>query len=332
MTSDESVTPDPASESSPPPRTLQLPRDSLRTVFLEMVYSPSGPAARIDDKEAAVRGTGTGFLYRHKSETFIITARHNLTGRHWETNEYLSQKSLVQPTHIRFTLRGKHPGLPDAVLASNATTTLRMYVGRLIDEDYKPTWLEHPTHRAEMDVAAIRISDVAEVQMFPWDETYIGEDEHSKLLITQPLSIVGYPYGLSSGPALPLWIQGSIASEPALHYDHNGRSLPVFLLDARTREGQSGSPVVLLHRPNTTLANSRGEMVITQGFYSRLLGVYTGRISKDSDLGFVWRIEDAVGVCEGVQPQYPFEPLPRIKHDPPNLFGSLRDEGDCAHL
>lgn len=328
MTPDEPVSPDLAAEGIPiGARTLNIPRDSLRTVFLEMIFSPSGPDAQVDDKYAVVRGTGTGFLYQHQGKPFIITARHNLTGRNWETNEFLNQDYPVEPTHIRFTLRGRHPASPEIVFMSGANP-LCVFVGRLIDEGYMPTWLEHPVHRTEMDVAAIPFPDLGQAQMFPWDEADIGEDEHTKLLITQPLSIVGYPYGLSSGPALPLWIQGSIASEPSLYYTHNGRDLPAFLVDARTRKGQSGSPVVLMHRPNTTLATTGGGMKVTTGFYSRLLGVYTGRISTDSDLGFVWRMEDVINVCEGVRPDYPFKPLPRIKPDPPNLFGSLHDEGD----
>lgn len=327
MTSDEPVAPENAAGDSPmQARTLNIPRDSLRTVFLEMIFSPSGPDAQIDDKYAVVRGTGTGFLYRDQGKTFVITARHNLTGRNWETNEFINQDYPVEPTHIRFTLRDRNPISPDVVFVSGGPNRLRMYAAALIDEEYRPTWLEHPTRRAEMDVAAIPFSDTDSAQVLPWDETDIGEDDYSKLILTQPLSIVGYPYGLSSGPALPLWIQGSIASEPALYYTHNGRHIPAFLIDARTRKGQSGSPVVLLHRPSTTLATISG-MKVTTGFYSRLLGVYTGRVSADSDLGFVWHIDDAVNVCRGVRPDYPFEPLPSVPPKPPNFFGSLHNDG-----
>jgi hypothetical protein len=82
MTPDEPVTAElEAGGSRIQARTLNIPRDSLRTVFLEMIFSPNGPDAQIDDKYAVVRGTGTGFLYREQGKTFIITARHNLTGR-----------------------------------------------------------------------------------------------------------------------------------------------------------------------------------------------------------------------------------------------------------
>jgi hypothetical protein len=168
MTPDEPVTPDLAAGESP----IQAPRwtfrgDSLRTVFLEMIFSPSGPDAKIDDKYAVVRGTGTGFLYQDQGKTFIVTARHNLTGRNWETNEFINQDYAVEPTHIRFTLRARNPASPDIVFASGGPNSLSMYVSALIDEDYKPTWLEHPIHRAEMDVAAIPFPDTDQAQMLP---------------------------------------------------------------------------------------------------------------------------------------------------------------------
>src|SRR6478736_9347696 len=136
MTPDEPVAPDLAAGESPiQARTLNIPRDSLRTVFLEMIFSPSGPDAPVDDKYAVVRGTGTGFLYRDQGKTFIITARHNLTGRNWETNEFINQDYPVEPTHIRFTLRGRHPASPDVVFVSDGSNRLRIYASALIDED-----------------------------------------------------------------------------------------------------------------------------------------------------------------------------------------------------
>jgi hypothetical protein len=51
MTPDEPVAPDLAASGSPiEARTLNIPRDSLRTAFLEMIFSPSGPDAQVDEK------------------------------------------------------------------------------------------------------------------------------------------------------------------------------------------------------------------------------------------------------------------------------------------
>jgi hypothetical protein len=58
--------------------------------------------------------------------------------------------------------------------------------------------------------------------------------------ITQQLSIVGYPFGRTGGGGFPIWVQGWIATEPSIDFD----ALPCFLIDSRTRPGQSGSPVV----------------------------------------------------------------------------------------
>jgi hypothetical protein len=311
---------------------LLIPRDAMRTVFLEMIFSPKGPDAEITDEDAVIRGKGTGFLYRDRGKVFVITARHNLTGRNWETNEFMNQDGYpVEPTHIRITMRRKVTSSSEEIIfigqpgTTSVEIPLGMHVAALIDESWKPTWLEHPENRAAVDVAAIPFPDDGTMQMLPWEEKDVGEDEYSKLAITQDLSIAGYPFGLVSGPALPLWIRGSIASEPSLYYTHNGRNIPAFLIDARTRKGQSGSPVMLFRLPATIVAGPDGIPKLTTGFNSRLLGVYTGRIANESDLGFVWRMEEALKVCRGVKPDYPFKPLPRIASDPPNVFGSIRN-------
>ena len=48
--------------------------------------------------------TGTGVLYRSGSDTFIVTAWHNVTGRHSETLEPLSGGQTYGP-HCKSALR-----------------------------------------------------------------------------------------------------------------------------------------------------------------------------------------------------------------------------------
>jgi hypothetical protein len=64
----------------------------------------------------------------------------------------------------------------------------------------------------------------------------------------------------------------------------DGSRRPVFLIDCRSRPGQSGSPVVLHHGYHARAANSIGFRAS-----SELLGVYSGRINEHSDLGRVWK-------------------------------------------
>jgi hypothetical protein len=56
---------------------------------------------------------------------------------------------------------------------------------------------------------------------------------------------------------------------------------PVFLIDATTRGGMSGSPVVLrIYGDYATIGGKS---------WTRFLGVYSGRIHDQTEIGRVWR-------------------------------------------
>jgi hypothetical protein len=57
-----------------------------------------------------------------------------------------------------------------------------------------------------------------------------------------PVSVIGYPLGLSAGESWPIWKTGHIASD--LDIDSES-GWPAFLIYATTRSGMSGTPVVL---------------------------------------------------------------------------------------
>jgi hypothetical protein len=279
---------------------VQIPRESIRSVFLEMVYVGHGDTDNPGPETTLAHGTG--FFCRVDGTDFLVTARHNLSGRHWETKEYLYEHHPVAPTHIRIGLRGTPPpGGYDL----NVPQQIRLYQVALTDAD-GPLWHEHPTYRDLMDVAVLPLSLPTDdnVLVLPWEpQTAEVADANNKLWVTQDITIVGYPYGLNSGE-LPLWARGTIASEPSFLYTYKDRELPLFLSDARTRPGQSGSPVLLFRPPGTLLVTDKGEVAVTKGTQSKLLGVYTGRVNGDSDLGFVWRIGEVWTICrEGVRGQ-----------------------------
>jgi hypothetical protein len=97
------------------------------------------------------------------------------------------------------------------------------------------------------------------------------------------VSVVGFPFGLTAGGALAVWATGFIATDPDVDY----AGLPVFLIDCRSRQGQSGSAVIA-HRTGGAVATETGVMV-GGGVMTRFLGIYSGRVNAESDLGFVWK-------------------------------------------
>ena len=70
--------------------------------------------------------------------------------------------------------------------------------------------------------------------------------------------------------------------------DIDFRDLPVFLIDSRTRPGQAGSAVIA-YRSGGSVAMTGGATAMFGGPASRFLGIYSGRINDQSDLGLVWK-------------------------------------------
>jgi hypothetical protein len=283
----------------------QIPHESFRAVFLELLYSQDGAAADKGALENAGKcGTASGFLYRVDGDCFLVTAGHVLSGRHWETSEYGSRHS-VEPTHVRIGFReAPKDGKYDATIPH----PIHQFATPLLNGEGNPAWVEHPRYGHTMDVGALRINNIEKIethykaQVLAW-ESVASKTLTQQLWVAQDVFVVGYPFGLSSGFQLPLWLRGTIASEPAFAYVHCGEPLPLFLIDARSREGQSGAPVLLYYHPGSLVPRGDGTAQITGAGYSQLLGVYSGRTSDESDLGFVWRIQAIPELCRsGVPP------------------------------
>ena len=100
----------------------------------------------------------------------------------------------------------------------------------------------------------------------------------------QTISVVGFPFGIQAGGSLAVWATGFVASEP----DINFGDLPVFLVDCRSRPGQSGSAVIA-YGNGGMFAMEDGSTAVMAGEVIRLLGIYSGRINEQSDLGIVWK-------------------------------------------
>lgn len=79
----------------------------------------------------------------------------------------------------------------------------------------------------------------------------------------------------------------SVASEPELGITKNGVQLPIFLVDAKTRSDQSGSPV--FYHNNNGFRRNGNRLSLFGGPVSFNVGIYSGRINRDSDLGYVWK-------------------------------------------
>lgn len=252
--------------------------------------------------------TGTAFFYECNSRTFLVTNRHNLTGRHQDTGKPLDEKNLGIPNRIRFKVPVAEQQGNFMVFAQNQVATMEL---TWPDEDSYP-WLEHPTWKSKADVVAL------DVQKY-WPElpkpfAHANIIPHATPLSLHPalkVSVIGYPFGQSVGDYYPVWVSGTLASDPS--FDVAGK--PAMFVDCRTNKGSSGSPVFayvaggLAQVEHGKLNTDKNGVFMqynhTDGTHwcmfgvpaQRFLGIYSGRINSGADIGFVWRAEVIEEVC-----------------------------------
>lgn len=222
--------------------------------------------------------TGTAFVANAPSGPVLMTNRHNVTGRHQETDTPLSPKGGV-PNEI--------------VVIHNRKGNLGQWVPRVepLFDGNTPRWFEHPTLGAKADFIALRLTELEDVQCYPHDVANVGPD----IFVgpADPVSVIGFPFGVTAGGAFGVWATGFLASEPIVNF----ADLPIQLIDCRTRQGQSGSPV-MAYRSGGMVPMVDGSVVAFNGPVSRFIGIYSGRINNESDLGIVWKaaaIQELVG-------------------------------------
>ncbi len=151
----------------------------------------------------------------------------------------------------------------------------------LFDENGNPRWIEHPQGK-KMDVILLPLKNIdKEIKIYPFDLKL--QDIDIILEISMRVCILGFPLGFCAGGNYPIWKTGHISSEPNLNY--NGT--PMFLIDATTKEGMSGAPVIL--RLNGGYKRMNGAYVLGGKTQNKFLGVYSGRIGAEADIGRVWK-------------------------------------------
>lgn len=237
---------------------LRISEPSVKSLFIEMQFNGQ-PLA-----------TGTAFVVCGKTKPLLITNRHNVTGRNPHTNEPLS-KSAGIPNQI--------------VIIHNQKGRLGEWVPRLepiLDDDGHPLWFEHPKLKSNADFVALPLTSLDDVEVYPYDVVTTGPNFN--VGPADILSVVGFPFGLQAGGSLAVWATGFTASEPDVDFNN----FPVFLIDCRSRQGQSGSAVIA-HRAEGTAMMIDGSLGSFMNPVYKFLGIYSGRINNESDLGIVWK-------------------------------------------
>lgn len=218
-------------------------------------------------------GSATGFIINNNNDYYLITNRHVVTGRNNETGECLDTHCSI-PNKLKVWLPFK---------TDNGISWNNRDINLYNDKEEK-NWLEHPIYREKVDVVALKLNNYSQ-NLF----CYHSISSYNPI-VTENIYIIGYPFGFNVNPQTgkyAIWSTGIVASDPDLDLNINGNQLPAFLVDAKTRHGQSGSPV--LYYSNNGIERYENGFAIYNGPITHEIGIYSGRINKDSDLGYVWK-------------------------------------------
>lgn len=213
--------------------------------------------------------TATGFIADSSSGPLLLTNRHVLRGRNNLTDQPLSSSGAIPDEVAIIHNRANQPG---------------QWIERIepLYSGQNHLWHEHPTLLARADMVALSLTRLDDVALHP--HTLGVGDPPLTVGPADILSVIGFPFGLQGGGSLAIWATGFVASEPTIDF----QDLPMFLIDCRSRPGQSGSAVIA-HRHGGMLPLEDGSSALYNGPVSRFLGMYSGRVNDQSDLGMVWK-------------------------------------------
>jgi hypothetical protein len=192
----------------------------------------------------------------------LVTNWHVLSGRNPMSPGSIRHRKGGLPDNIRFGLH--HPQSQPGVLTMEEVTVA------LYDDSGKATWSQHPTRGRDVDIGVLEFSSEVTGAFNIEGVNVIAGAYDMAIDLGSDAFIIGYPYGFSPFAQTPIWKRGSIASEPHIGIGDNDR----VLLDATTRQGMSGSPVVL--RASTHYLSESGEVRLAPGAL-RWIGIYSSR-------------------------------------------------------
>ncbi|MGE7965109.1 hypothetical protein ACQKPC_22470 [Pseudomonas sp. NPDC089918] len=266
---------------------------------------------------STVLSTGSGMLYFYNQKYYIVTAWHNLTGRHPETLE-IQHPHKASPNNVIVTMVREFPGMGGTRIP---------FIVPLSSED-ETFYYVHPTNYPRIDVAIIPLDIDRSYEMsvkagdgreftghinliqqgdFPSElcplQKYELSDQEllaaciDNIDVTDELFIPGYPENISDYHANPVWKRATVAS--SLKMGWNGQ--PLFLIDSASRPGMSGAPV--FHYNKRGILQIGGKNILVGKEFVVFLGIYVGRMysqeKDDAQIGMVWKREVVNEIIDG---------------------------------
>lgn len=293
-----------------------------------MTSDPANSVVHLTTRRGEAQlATGSGVLYERNGSVYIVTAWHNLAGRHSET---------LHPLHTQ-------GGLPDNVVATianrsfNETQTwgyIRRPVLIPLEDSERTFYLVHSQGWPRIDVAVIPIDpeqpnealysiasgeqftlamplrseapgngalgfDIECIQASEAGAKGFGIDFNAFLLPSDDLFILGYPQNIVDWTGQPLWKRATVASSPQLGWQRE----KMFLVDCASREGMSGAPAIYY--------SSGGHLHVGAKHFiagqptAIFHGIYVGRLGHtnafEAQIGVVWQRSVIDEIIDGHQ-------------------------------
>lgn len=199
-------------------RTREAVPQSWMSLYIEMLF------------DAETLAFGTAFMVEYNGDYFLITNWHIVTGRSPETGKVLRSDGAI-PNKIRIFFNEKNK------LGSWIQGELDLY--RESSDESTHVWYQHPIFGEKIDVVAIKIEKNDKIDFYPYE---LKSSLDIKIYPSANVSVVGFPFGKSSYGYLAIWATGFLATDIDIDYN----DLPLFLIDCRGRNGQSGLSVSTL--------------------------------------------------------------------------------------
>ena len=232
------------------------------------------PIEYIGAEEQKLAQHASGFFYRHQERTYLVSARHAITGLDAFTDKPISSTGYL-PTKVAV-----YPSRTADDLTGNVVTPHSPEIVEVRNGDGEQLWLEDPAFAAlRTDIACVEMTSARANAIRCVNEVF---DEQLLANVGVDCFVVGFSSASYHHPFFPIWRRGSIAYEPLSPVDDK----PIFLVDAMTSAGMSGSAIFQRwHGPAPVLNHGALEVDIKKIVSTRLIGVYGGRLGNKAELG-----------------------------------------------
>ncbi|MES2003281.1 MAG: trypsin-like peptidase domain-containing protein [Bacteroidota bacterium] len=234
-----------------------------------------GSCVVLAQKDSTILWNATGFFLKVNSSTYFITNNHVVGGQYY-IDEYMSVHKHAPP-------RDSFPNNIRIRIYDSLIGGFRWFGLNLFNPQASPKAISFKLDTNDptslLDVVAIPI-DVKDTVSLRWTGRYAKESFNTEQMLypSQDLFVIGFPFDYGKANLYPLWKRGTIASEPGFNK---------FYIDATTRQGMSGSPVV--YRSTSVLTkNGFGQYT---GPQTILIGIYSAQ-NYPTEIGLVTKMID----------------------------------------